>query len=53
VFSEPFILSTDASDGTIGGILSQVKDGKEHVIAYWSQQLQKAECNYSTIERKL
>lgn len=51
-FSDPFVLSTDASDGAIGGILSQVKDGKEHVIAYYSRQLQKAEREYSTIEKE-
>ena len=49
-FTIPFIVATDASNYGIGGILSQVQDGQERVIAYWSQQLQKAERNYSTIE---
>ena len=51
-FQLPFVLSTDASDRAIGAVLSQVKEGEEHPIAYWSRQLQKAEKNYSTIERE-
>jgi len=51
-FEIPFIVATDASDYAIGGVLSQVQNGQEKVIAYWSRQLQKAERNYSTIERE-
>ena len=47
-FKEPFIVATDASDHAIGGVLSQIQDGQEKVVAYWSRQLQKAEKNYST-----
>jgi hypothetical protein len=32
-----FILDTDASNIGIGGILQQVQDGKEQVIAYASK----------------
>ena len=43
-FSRSFILDTDASDEGIGGVLSQSQeDGKEHVIAYASRNLTKAE----------
>ena len=50
-FSEPFILYTDASDVAVGGVLGQVQDGAERVIAYWSRQLKPAEQKYSTIEQ--
>ena len=46
----PVILAT--IDHAIGGVLSQIQDGQEKVIAYWSRQLQKPERNYSTIERE-
>lgn len=51
-FDIPFIVSTDASTTAIGAILSQVSNGTERVVAYWSRQLQKSERNYSTIERE-
>ena len=43
----PFILDTDASNHVIGVVLSQIQDGPERVIAYYSQtlcQLQKQYC---------
>jgi len=36
----------------IGAVLSQLQDGKDTVISYWSRQLTKAERNYSTIEQE-
>ncbi|CAG8851163.1 26980_t:CDS:1, partial [Gigaspora margarita] len=51
-YSEPFILFTDASYQVLGAVLSQIKNGREHAIAYASQTLIPAEQNYSTIKLK-
>jgi hypothetical protein len=50
---EGFIFDTDASNCEIGGVLSQVQDGQEHVIAYYSKRLNKAERNYCVTRREL
>ena len=42
-FSQPFILTTDASGFAIGGILSQGKTGKDKPIAYTSRSLNDCE----------
>jgi len=51
-FIQPFILTTDASGYAIGGVLSQGKIGKDLPISYVSRVLNKAEQNYSTIEKE-
>ena len=51
-FSLPFLIFTDASNFAVGAILSQIQNGKEVVIAYASKQLEKAQLNYSTIEKE-
>lgn len=51
-FNEPFILTTDASNYAIGGILSQGEIGKDKPIAYASRLLNNAEQNYATIEKE-
>ena len=48
-----FILDTDASDETIGAVLSQVQLGREKVIAFGSQSLGKSERNYCATDREL
>ena len=48
-FDVPFVVQTDASAHAVGGVLSQVQDGKKCVIAYWSQELKKAERNYTVV----
>lgn len=52
-FSERFILSCDASNVAISGILSQGKLGEEHPIAYVSRTLQPTETRYSTTEKEM
>jgi transposase InsO family protein len=51
-FNKPFNLTTDASGYAIGGVLSQGQVGKDLPIAYTSRVLNKAEQNYSTIEKE-
>ena len=47
--TEPFILDTDWSQeaGAIGGVLSQVQDGKERVIAYGAKKMSSSQLNYT------
>uniref|UniRef100_A0A0G4GZ48 Reverse transcriptase domain-containing protein n=1 Tax=Chromera velia CCMP2878 TaxID=1169474 RepID=A0A0G4GZ48_9ALVE len=48
----PFIVKPDACDVSIGGVLVQIKDGKERVVAYASRRLQGAELNYGMPEKE-
>ena len=48
-----FILDADASGVATGDVLSQVQDGIERVIAYFSRALKKAERNYCVTRREL
>ena len=47
-----YILDTDESNFAIGGVLSQVQDGEERVIAYGSKSLKKPERNYCVTRRE-
>jgi hypothetical protein len=49
-FNEDFIRTTDASDYAAGAILSQIRDGKEVVIAYRGRKFHEPERNYNTTE---
>ena len=51
--NKTFILDTDASSCGIGSVLSQVHDGVEHVVAYYSRSLTSPERNYCTTRREL
>ena len=51
-FDQPFELHTDASLNSIGGVLTQVIDGKERAIHFASRSLNPAERNYDTTERE-
>ena len=52
-FSKPFLVTTDASHYALGAVLSQGKVGHDLPICFASRILQKAELNYSTIEKEL
>jgi hypothetical protein len=51
-YSQPFILTTDASNYATWAILSQIHDKKEVVIAYGGRKLSQAEQTYTTTERE-
>lgn len=51
--TETFILDTDASDDGIRAVLSQMKEGKEKVIAFASKKLDKHQRRYSVTRREL
>ena len=48
-----FIVDTDASNYAIGGVLSQVQDGKERVIMYGSKGLVGSQQKWCTTRREL
>ena len=49
----PYLLDTDASAEGVGAVLSEVKGGKEHVVAYYSAKLNKSERNYCVTRKEL
>ena len=48
-----FVLDTDASLFAIGGVLSQIQNEEEVVIAYASRSLRVSQCRYCTTCRKM
>jgi len=49
----PCILDTDASDVAVGAVLSQVVEGQERPIAFFSRVMNKAQRGYCTTRREL
>lgn len=49
----PFVIDTDASGAAIGAVLSQVQDGEEKVILFYSRGLSAQEKNYCVTRREL
>jgi len=52
-FSQPFILTTDASKMAVAAVLSQLQEGVERPLAYASRQLTKNEASYSASESEM
>ena len=50
---QPFLLDCDASNVGVGAVLSQVQDGEEKVICYFSKCLSRAEMKYCTTRKEL
>ena len=48
-----YILDTDASAVEVGAVLTQVQDGEERVMAYYSKTLAPPERNYCATRREL
>jgi len=51
--TKQYILDTDASDHSMGAVLSQVQGGTEVVVGYYSKALSAAERNYCTTRKEL
>jgi len=51
--AEEYILDADACNHNVGAVLSQVQDGCEVVVAYYSNALSAPEKNYCTTRREL
>lgn len=51
--ASPYLLDTDASAEGLGAVLSQVKDGKECVVAYYSARFTDPEKNYCVTRKEL
>lgn len=52
-FSLPFTIHCDASNVGVGGVLTQIFDGEEHPVSYFSRCLNVHERNYGVTEREL
>ena len=50
---DPFILTTDWSKENMGGVLSQVQDGKERLLGCLGRKCNKYERNYPSYKGKL
>ncbi len=51
--NKPFIVTTNASDTHVGGVLSQIQaDGCNRAIGYFSRKLKGAECRYSATDKE-
>ena len=51
--NDPFWVESDALDFVVGAILSQKQEDKWHPIAYFSQSMSQAECNYAIYNKEM
>ena len=51
-FEKPFWVKSDASEGSVGYVLTQFHDKREKVIAYGSKKLTDTQRRYSTYDRE-
>jgi len=51
--AKEYILDTDASDHNVGAVLSQVLNGHEVVVAYYSKAISAPEKNYCANRKDL
>ncbi len=50
---KPFILTTDASDAHVGGVLSQMQsDGTSRPVGYFSKKLNPCKTRYSVTDKE-
>lgn len=52
-FNLMFVVTTDAGNGTIAGVLQQDQGKGLQPVRYWSRKMNQAERNYSTTEQEL
>ena len=48
-----YIVDTDASEAAVGAVLSQIQDGEERPVAYFSRLYFRTEVNYCTTRKEL
>ena len=53
ITGQSYILDTDASQTCVGGVLSQIHEGNEKVIAYMSKTMNTHEVKYCTMRKEL
>ena len=52
-FTQPFAIHCDASSFAVSGILTQKREGKDRVVAYFSQSLNPTERRWATFDREM
>ncbi len=51
--NKPFVLTTDASDAHVGGVLSQLQsNGTSRPVGYFSKKLNPCETRYSATDKE-